>query len=237
MLKTGAGEQWHAYNECRSLFCMPINEEFENAFEGANPYVMMQPVDDREEGHNLITAILKHRVATILLVHGFFPQEPPEELIKLGGDFNRMKIDLERWAWPKTSDLSHFSKDTELLNQAIYKPKEGTEASIIWGSFVTNMKAMKKDTSMGSNDVAKKRLPVFISIEENAKSPDAAVLPRIKFADVKSNHAPLSHSEMTWRELLLGEDGGDGSWKKSIDHLKRRDVACISPVSQHSYSH
>ena len=50
--------------------------------------------------HNLIMAILKHRVATILLVHGFFPQEPPEELIKLGGDFNRMKIDLEHWAWP-----------------------------------------------------------------------------------------------------------------------------------------
>lgn len=149
-----------------------------------------------------------------------------------------MKIDLERWAWPKTSDLSHFSKDTELLNQAIYKPKEGTEASIIWGSFVTNTKIMKDTSMVGSNDVTKKRLPVFISIvEENAKSPDAAVLPHIKFADVKSNHAPLSHSKITWRELLLGHDGEDGSWKKSIDHLKRRDVACISPVSQHSYSY
>jgi hypothetical protein len=223
-------EQWRLDNKRGSLFCMPVNDEFEEAFAAANPYVFMQPVDDREEGHNLIAAVLKHRVASILLIHGFFPHEPPGELIKLGENFDRMKIDLERWAWTKTSDTSHFSKKVEKLNQAMYKPQEVTEASAIWSSFVTNI----NDTGISSNAATKRRLSVFVSIEEKAKSPDDAMFPRIKCADAKSRHAPFSHSEATWRELLRGEGADD--WKKLVDYYLKRDAARSSPTS-HSYSH
>ncbi len=223
-------EQWRLDDKRGSLFCMPVNEEFEGAFAAANPYVFMQPVDDREEGHNLIAAVLKHRVASILLIHGFYPPERPEELVKLGEDFDRLKIDLERWAWTKTSDTSHFSKKVEKLNQAMYKAQEATEASTIWSSFVTNI----NDTGISSNAVTRRRLSVFVSIEEKAKSPVDAILPRIKCADAKSRHAPFSHSEATWRELLLGE--GTDDWKKFVAYYLKRDAARSSPMS-HTYSH
>ena len=223
-------EQWRPDDKRGSLFCMPANEEFEGSFTAANPYVFMQPVDDREEGHNLIAAMLKHRVASILFNNGFCPHEPPE-LFKLEEDFYRMKIDLERWAWTKTSDTSHFSKKVEKLNQAVYKAQDATEASVIWSSFVTNI----NDTGISSNAITKRRLSIFVSIEEKAKADKKKaessvheILPCIKCADAKSRHA-LSHSEATWRELLRGE--GTGDWKKSVDYYLKRDAARSSPMS------
>jgi hypothetical protein len=222
-------EQWCLNDKPGSLFCMPVNEEFEGTFAAAKPFVFMQPIDDRKEGHNLIAAVLKHRVACILLIHGFYPHERPEELVKLGEDFDRMKIDLERWAWTKTSDTSHFSKKVEKLNQAIYKAQYATEASAMWSSFVTNI----NDTGISSNANTKMRLSVFVLIEEKAKSPVDAILPRIKCAGAKSRHT-LSHSEATWRELLRGE--GTDDWKKFVDYYLKRDAARSSPMS-HSHSH
>jgi hypothetical protein len=194
-----------------------------------------------------MTAMIKHRVARILLNHGFRLLEPVEEFSKLAEDFRRMKNDLERWAWPKTTDTSHFSKPKEHQNQTAYHPKEATEASAIWSSFVMNINHNPDDNDIRYNALTKKRLSVFLSIEELSKSPDAAaILPRIRRVDTKPDNAPLSHSEATWRELLIGNGDEDGPWKKAIEwkramdsqdpNSKRITAARLSPVMIHSYS-
>ncbi|KAL3822759.1 hypothetical protein ACHAXA_009633 [Cyclostephanos tholiformis] len=221
-------EQWHLKNECGIFFVMPINQEFKDAFMAVDlpPYVLMQPVDDLEDGHNLITAVLKHRVASILQSHGFKPQEPPEELIKLGEKYHRLKRLLDRWAWPKTSDTSHFLKNVDQWHQANYRP-EGTETAAIWESFVMNISSTSNQwhqanykpegtetqairesfvmsissSSTNSKAVTKKRLPVFASMEEEARSPHPGILPQIRFSNAKSHNSDISCAEKTWREL------------------------------------
>jgi hypothetical protein len=226
-------DQWHLKNKSGDLFVMPVNKEFEDAFAAADlpPYVFMQPVDDLEDGHTLMMRILKHRCTSILIAYGVKPQEPPEALIKLGEEYDRLKNVLERWAWPKTSDTSHFSKNVEQWHQASYKP-EGTVTSAIWDSFVMNI-AVPGDR-VNPKTTIKKRLPVFVSMEEKTQSPDPPILPRIKLTGAKSHHGP---SETTWRELLLGEGAdGEGSWKRSIEcYSLKRDDARSSPMS-HAYS-
>lgn len=85
----------------RSLFCLPNNDEFEQALSSsATPYVFMQPVDDCEAGHDLVKAILVHKVATILLSRGFCFTEGalnPLDQLKNKNDYFRIKADLEKW--------------------------------------------------------------------------------------------------------------------------------------------
>ena len=83
----------------RSLFCLPNNDEFENALSSsATPYVFMQPVDDCEAGHDLVKAILVHKVATILLSRGFcFTEGTLNPLAQLKNDYFRIKTGLEKW--------------------------------------------------------------------------------------------------------------------------------------------
>ena len=83
----------------RSLFCLPNNDEFEQALSSsAIPYVFMQPVDDCEAGHDLVKAILVHKVATILLSRGFcFTEGALNPLAQLKIVFLRIKADLEKW--------------------------------------------------------------------------------------------------------------------------------------------
>ena len=240
-------EQWHLEDERGQPFCMPVNQQFEEAFSAADLFVLMQPVDDREEGHTLMTAMIKHRVACILLNHGFRLLEPVEKLSKLAEDFRRMKNDLERWAWPKTTDTSHLSKPKEHQNQTAYHPNEATEASAIWSSFVKNINHNPDENGIRCNAPAKKRLSVFLSIEASSQSPNAAaILPIIRRIDSTPVHAPLSHSEATWRELLIGNGDEDGPWKKAIEwkramdsqdpNSKRITAVRSSPVTIRSYS-
>ena len=227
-------DQWHLDNKSGNLFVMPVNKEFEDAFAAADPppFVFMQPVDDLEDGHMLMMRILKHRCASILMAYGVRLQEPPEPLIKLGEEYDRLKNVLERWAWPKTSDTSHFSRNVEQWHQASYKP-EGAETSAIWDSFVMNIAGT--GATANSKIATKKRLPVFALMEEKIKSPDPKILPQIKRPGARSSHC--GPSESTWRELLLGEGGDkEGSWKHSVEYYSKRDDARSSPMLCHTYT-
>jgi hypothetical protein len=243
-------DPWHLEDTSGSLFCMPNNEEFEMAFPTANPpYVFMQPVDDRKSGHDLIEAMLKHKVAAILL------SECPVQLEDLMRDFALMRVDLEHWAWSKTSNMDHFSKTKEEQNQTFYFPSEQHTTTTgqlcttarLYGSFVTNLNCEEGLEATSSVD----RLSVFHGLMDGTGSFDDDDLPRIKHAKASqqaynedifnlSNH-PKSLSEATWRELLLGE--GDGSWKRTIEaemEKQRKNGArssAVSPVmNQNSYS-
>eukprot|EP00579_Thalassiosira_antarctica_P013682 CAMPEP_0201940868 /NCGR_PEP_ID=MMETSP0903-20130614/45991_1 /ASSEMBLY_ACC=CAM_ASM_000552 /TAXON_ID=420261 /ORGANISM="Thalassiosira antarctica, Strain CCMP982" /LENGTH=345 /DNA_ID=CAMNT_0048482781 /DNA_START=30 /DNA_END=1067 /DNA_ORIENTATION=- len=211
---------WHLNDKSGSLFCMPNNEEFEKSFPITTPpYVFMQPVDDIQagHGHDLVKVMLEHRVATILLTRGFCFHKLPNQFDQLGKDFARMKNDLKRWAWPKTSDMNHLSKTTEVRNQAEYSPSipDGQEDTVssIWKSFGTNL-----DAREGSFTAPKKRLDVFHSIMEKTESSFEAIPPRIEllFSKTSKPRKTFSHSEATWRELLLGE-GENMPWKKVIE--------------------
>lgn len=214
-------EQWNSDDTKGQLFLMPVNEKFVEAYDAADPFVLMQPVDDREDGHILMQGMIKHRVACILRQLGFQLQEPVQALSKLSDNFRRMKIELERWLWPKTTDTSHFSKQKEEQTQSKYLPKKDTEASAIWSSFKTNLSVVVADNNdISYNASATTRLSVFLTIEAKSEMMTsnfaAVILPRITTFHAKHNH--LAYAEATWRELLLGEgEDRDGSWKRSID--------------------
>jgi hypothetical protein len=140
------------------------------------------------------------------MAYGVRLQEPPEPLIKLGEEYDRLKLKnvLERWTWPKTSDTCHFSKNVEQWHQASASDKpEGAEISAIWDSFFMNIAGT--GITANSKIGTKKRLPVFASMEEKIKSPDPKIHPQIKLPGARSSHC--GPSESTWRELLLGEGG------------------------------
>ena len=241
-------DPWHLDDTSGSLFCMPNNEEFEKYSPITSPYIFMQPVDDLKAGHDLAKSILKHRVATILFSRGFCFHELPNQLDQLGMDYARMKADLERWAWPKMSNMDHFSKTKEEQNQTVYSPsadvwcQDTTTTSAIWMSFVRNLNG-----SEGSDVTAapRKRLQVLRSIMEKTDTFDGN-LPRIQRVGAqpsnemsRSSH-PEPLSEATWRELLLG-DGEDMLWKKTIEsHMEnqRRNVtrSPVSPVIHSPFS-
>ena len=232
-------EQWNPDYTIGQLFLMPMNRTFVDAYDAAEPFVLMQPVNDREDGHTLMRGMINHRVACILCQLGFRLHEPVQALSKLSDHFRRMKVELERWTWPKTTDTSHLSKPKEEQNQSDYHPKKGTEASAIWSSFETNIRSVvadNNDISYNYNASATTRLSVFLKIEAKSKiisNPTAVILPRIKSVDAKYSH--LAHAEATWRELLLGEgEGKDGSWKRAIE-FKRNPTPRSSPV-MNSYS-
>ena len=92
-------EQWNPGYTKGQKFCMPANQTFVEAYPEADPLVLMQPVDDRREGHTLMQDMIKHRVACILRQLGFRLQEIVHSLLKLSEDFCRMKKELERSRW------------------------------------------------------------------------------------------------------------------------------------------
>lgn len=230
------------------FFGMPNNEEFKTSFASAPtpPYVFMQPVDDIPSGHRMMVEILKHRVS-VILDSRYEGVSFPKLSLKLGSlrtDYVRLRKGLERWAWPETSDFSHFSKPPETRNQMVYVPASVHETgtpeyavSAMYKSFKTNLDAVRAGFAAAANAVPKNRLGVFRSLPERPKA--AAVLPRIKPVDAaKSSSAfpGLSHSEATWRELLLGEDG---PWKKALEfhaETSERNAARASPPIAVHYS-
>ncbi len=135
----------------------------------------------------------------------------------VGKKFEVLKDGLARWKWPETTDKSHLSKKTsEHKNHALYSPPNmwADSVSSIWESFTTNLDAnrTKVATATTSN-----RFEIFRLISAKAETYEEP-LPRMKLTPTKYQ-APLSslsHSEATWRELLLG--GEDGPWRKALEH-------------------
>lgn len=217
-------EPWKLDDKSGSLFMMPNNEEFEQAIPSTSaPYVFMQPVDDLAAGHVLISDILKHRVASILSQSGFYFHLPSIRRMEQG--FERMKAELDFWAWPKTTCLGHFNKTKEEQNEAAYFPPEPFPTSSIWNSFVSNL----NDDGYDCPGIASKnRLPVFRDITEQADIVLDA-LPRIKQAKYSGN-VPPDRAEATWRELLLGE--GDAFATTHQAHIE--NARKNSPLTIHT---
>jgi hypothetical protein len=207
------------YNELwniddKALFCMPKNSKFLSSLPTITPYVLMQPKDDCKEGHDLIDAIIEHRIGSLLTSQGY-QYYWINNIEALQADFSRLLKITEKWVWPKLSRErmdAIFQKTREEHNKSKYAPlatcnKDATLPAI-WNSFVSSL-----DTN-GPHQ--KKRLDVFVAVtSKDVKLKDE--LPHITNSRTKF----ISHeSEATWKELLLGEKG---AWKKAkLDADERR---------------
>ena len=207
---------------------MPNNQEFKASFSRlyTSPVVLMQPVDDLKAGHNLVRSILEHRISTILLARGFCPQERTSSREELENRFNNQTAELKRWAWPKTSDTAHSSKRGDDKNQTAYSPspsskEDSTVASRCWNSFVSNL-----DTS--APNVGEKRLELFrrSSATKKVDLPQSTIVPRIERVDTEALSLTEARlPQMTWRNLLLGEEQEGGpSWKKAIEYERAKKL-------------
>jgi hypothetical protein len=187
-----------------NLFYMPNNDEFKGKYSRMTntPYVFMQPPCDMSEGHDIIGAILQHRIATL---KGRTAKELPVE------KFCNLLIHRDTWIWPRTSDRSHpaYSLPTE----AKYKTH-----AILWECFI----GLSKD---GNPAPSRERLPVFKEMMEKTAEGDDAneiFVPRIARPTPILDFQNLSHGEKTWREILLGVECGQ--WMQAIES-KRANVA------------
>ena len=198
---------------------MPNNQEFKASFSKSPPFVLMQPVDDLKAGHDLVRSIIEHRISTILLARGFCPHERTSSREELENRFNNQTAELKRWAWPKTSDTAHSSKMGDDMNQSAYSPspsskEDATVASRCWSSFVSNL-----DTSAPGVD--EKRLELFrrSSATKKVDLPPSTIVPRIDRVNIDALSLTEALPQMTWRNLLLGEEQEGGpSWKKAIEY-------------------
>ena len=185
--------------------------------------MIMQPVDDANEGHVLIGAILEHRIGMLLCDQGCrFGKLNAESLVEREGEFKSklvlMTDRLKRDFWPVTSNMDHIKKTTEERNQTEYYPSsiEGSErAQRLWHSFVSNL-------SEDSSELSYQRLPVFESI--TAKRDSKRNLPRLKptHPALQLNASPFA--EATWKELLEGQTGAWAAAKYSHDSKQQQPV-------------
>lgn len=186
---------------------------------------MMQPVDDKKEGHAVIDGIIEHRIGTLLNEQGCSYSKFNKESLQdhesgLKNLFFRMMDTMKRDFWPVTSSMDHIKKTTEERNHTEYNPSkaEGSEgARELWDSFVSNLNATDE------LNPTSKRLSVFQSI--TSKDETTTNLPHIK--NKKPTQMPSSprpsnyhHSEATWKELLEGQTGSWAAAKYTHDAKK-----------------
>ncbi len=223
-----------------ALFYMPTNDEFEKKYSlmTNTPYVFMQPPCDMPESHDIIGAILEHRIAILKGWSPYVFMQPPcnmaesHDLIRailenriaiLKGrtakelptfeKFCNLWVHRDTWTWPRTSDRSHHSLPACLaLYSLSTEDKYKTHASL-WEYFIH---ALSEDGTPATS--GQERLGVFKEMSDKATKEmtekTAEGVPRIARPTPMSNH---SHGEKTWREILLGKGG---QWKQAIESKK-----------------
>ena len=90
-----------------ALFTLPNNDEFQRSLDASSPpFVLMQPVDDLKAGHALVQCILEHKVATLIRSQrlGYVGKLLTDS--QLHDEYNRLKLDLETWAWSEATPRS-----------------------------------------------------------------------------------------------------------------------------------
>ena len=213
-------DAWHL--DGKSLFVMPKNDEFKKSFLANNVHVLMRPIADLEAAPKLMKDILKHRISDLLLtLHRCGLNEPTKTLDQLEETFNLQSAELERWAWPETSNKDNFSKGDD-KNRASYTPsittgnnKENTVVDIIWNSFLTNLGS--PDTATSTNLNTKSRLEVF----HFEKTKSSSLTPHFKPIDTTKGGL----FRATWRNILLGEESSMIDWKNVIENERAKKNA------------
>ena len=191
----------------RALFRMPKNETFESNLPTITPHVLMQPKDDCKEGHDLIDAILEHRINSILASQGCRSYWL-NNFATLKADFARLQKIAEKWTWPSLTKRQVniiVQKMREDHVNSEYVPIDVSEENMpllaIWNTFVGEQHQMKK------------RLDVFVSLTIQEEKGSYEKLPHITNSRTKF---VSKLSEDTWKELLLGKDG---PWTNAKMHL------------------
>ena len=183
-------------NDNNALFCMlDMNKSFEmNPNHNAiTPYVMMQSKDDLQDGRNLIDAIIKHRIWSILAAHGVTC-----DFHELKADFLRLQKTTNTWMWPKLDGVQIskiFEQTREEHSNNAYSPhvdREDNMLMFMWGTFV------------GKKNANKPCLGVFHSLRNSKSVNLGKKLPHITDSPTKFVSC---HSVDTWKELILGKDG------------------------------
>jgi hypothetical protein len=166
----------------------------------------MQPKDDCKEGHDLIDAILEHRINSILASQGCRSYWL-NNFATLKADFARLQKIAEKWTWPSLTKYQVngiFKKMREEHVNSEYVPIDVSEENMtlpaIWSTFV-------------GEHQRKERLDIFVSLTIQEEKGSYEKLPRITNSPTKF---VSKLSEDTWKELLLGEDG---PWTNAKMHL------------------
>lgn len=215
-------EHWQL--EDKTLFCMPKNEVFSSSLPQTKPYVMMQPVDDTKEGHDIIYGILKHRIDTLLIEEACSSDECNKKTLdereaELKSKLLCMMGMLKREFWPVTSNMDHIKKTTEERNHTEYQPSDidgAGNACKLWDSFVHNLNAKEDEVEPSPG-----RLSVFKSF--TLEGDDSANLPHLtnkKPTQLPTQAINLHFSEATWKELLEGQPGSWAAAKYTHDMKK-----------------
>ena len=172
-------EPWLVDDSSGALFTMPNNDEFQRCLDASSPpFVLMQPVDDLQAGHALVQCILEHKVATLIrsLRLGYVGKLLTDE--RLLDEYNRLKLDLETWAWPQTTNRDHGAKMHEVRNRTAYVPPERSIVAPLWVSFAKNLNV---GTESLEDDPSKERLPVFRGFDDKADADASkAGIPRLR---------------------------------------------------------
>jgi hypothetical protein len=195
-----------------ALFVMPENETFQRNLPTVMPFVLMHPKDDCIEGYNLIDAILKHRIGSILTASSIKFGSWKDNVAELEADFDRLKLSSKKWTWPVHADKDKIFQSGQIYEEYTsnkYVPQSSDDSKYslcsMWSNTCTNL-----GSTFDSTLETKPRLDVFVSISTKTKA-DCKGIPRITNSPTKKSISP--ESEDTWKELLWGVDG---PWKQAL---------------------
>mmetsp|Transcript_26356 Transcript_26356/g.56584 ORF Transcript_26356/g.56584 Transcript_26356/m.56584 type:complete len:357 (-) Transcript_26356:331-1401(-) len=202
-----------------------------------DPFVPMLPADDHEDSHNLIMAIIEHRINSIILsncssVDAEQKKKLHMRMKQLQKAFMGMAKFQEKWTWPKREGMDHLTRFTNCPpgNIMPYIPSKTHKKSPCihtWHSFVKTIGTLNTDVDhLSSNDDAK-RLSVFLSFDGSAPRTSLGgntKRPPHIIADVWWNaEASSPKKDGTWKEILLGLPE-NGKWEAALRlHKKKKE--------------
>jgi hypothetical protein len=203
----------------KGLFCMPKNYMFQTNLPSITPHILMQPKDDCKEGYQLIDSILKDLISK-LLTDSEYICNYTGDIDALQADFDRLQNTNKAWSWPALSneDMSKiFQKTREEHTSNAYVPhaeKANDVLPSIWSAFCSTLNDVEATMS-------KPRLDVFCTITSKHTNGDVSYDAKdAKVARITNSFTTFvsRHSEDTWKELLMGNDG---AWHRAKAHSKK----------------
>lgn len=187
--------------------------DFPSGTPDIHPYVPMVPVDDNDKSYDLIQAIIRNRINSIIIEN--YPSVNNKEQMmllrmrtkQLKEEFMDMMMFHKKWTFPKRDGMNNITRSSKAPPNNImpYVSSEKSPYISIWNTFVKNV----GQVCLPVNDDSYPECLNTSFFGSRAKSKEANCLPRLKPSD------PSSQTNKTWQEVVLGLPG-DGKWSDAI---------------------
>lgn len=206
--------------------------DFPNGSPEIEPFVPMVPAENNDQSHNLVTAIIEHRIDSLIIENCSYVNDEQMAMFymdtkKLNDTFASMFQFHRTWVWPKREGMYEITKSTlappgNIMPYIIPSTTPAKNCMHIWQTFVKVIGLLDDDNESAYGHA--NRLSAF---DDSVKvgTERRTNLPRI----IQYSSWTNPKNDDTWREIVLGLPE-DGKWNDAIRlHEKKKKLDIDSP--------